>query len=232
MKYLVIILDSLRYDSADDHSLKNFGPRRKAITNANFTAASFVSMLGCGFWPRWDGDYPRLFHQMPNFVQSIPGKKVMITGMPWLSPTMSYVSSVISQFTDYIFRDTHTILDFSVDFLAEKGDTYNFFLIWTGETHQPYSVGNNKTDWDREKIRHMVSGEEEIDPDYMAYLHQRQREMFRYCSEIINSMDIARETWVLITADHGESFGENGVYGHGNDIHPTQFTVPLWLCKK
>ena len=35
-------------------------------------------------------------------------------------------------------------------------------------------------------------------------------------------------TWVIITADHGESFGEHpGVFRHGTSLYQTELHVPL-----
>jgi glucan phosphoethanolaminetransferase (alkaline phosphatase superfamily) len=34
---------------------------------------------------------------------------------------------------------------------------------------------------------------------------------------------------VVITADHGESLGENGVLGHGRDLSTPQIHIPLWI---
>ena len=37
----------------------------------------------------------------------------------------------------------------------------------------------------------------------------------------------ARQWIVVVTADHGESMGESGVWGHGSDLNDTQLRVPL-----
>ena len=36
-------------------------------------------------------------------------------------------------------------------------------------------------------------------------------------------------TWVVITADHGEHFGEHGHFGHGSSLYNEQTHVPLIL---
>jgi arylsulfatase A-like enzyme len=41
---------------------------------------------------------------------------------------------------------------------------------------------------------------------------------------------VLERTWVIITADHGESFGEHpGVYWHGTSLYQTQLLVPLLI---
>ena len=40
--------------------------------------------------------------------------------------------------------------------------------------------------------------------------------------------DVLDQTWLIITSDHGESFGEHpGVFGHGTSLYQTQLHVPL-----
>lgn len=36
-----------------------------------------------------------------------------------------------------------------------------------------------------------------------------------------------KNTWVILTADHGEEFGEHGVTGHGHNLYRTTVQVPL-----
>src|SRR5262249_12792320 len=38
-----------------------------------------------------------------------------------------------------------------------------------------------------------------------------------------------KNTLIIITADHGESFGENGHYGHIDSAYMTQLSVPLLI---
>jgi arylsulfatase A-like enzyme len=41
---------------------------------------------------------------------------------------------------------------------------------------------------------------------------------------------LLQQTWVILTSDHGESFGErSGVFGHGTSLHQTQVNVPLLI---
>ena len=35
------------------------------------------------------------------------------------------------------------------------------------------------------------------------------------------------DTWILVTADHGELFGENGMVGHGNSLTQPEIHIPL-----
>jgi arylsulfatase A-like enzyme len=41
------------------------------------------------------------------------------------------------------------------------------------------------------------------------------------------SRGILDDSWLIITADHGESFGEHGVTGHGTSLYNEQVRIPL-----
>ncbi len=45
----------------------------------------------------------------------------------------------------------------------------------------------------------------------------------------LDSLGVLERTWVIITSDHGESFGEHGGFGHGGSLYQTELHVPLLL---
>jgi arylsulfatase A-like enzyme len=60
--------------------------------------------------------------------------------------------------------------------------------------------------------------------DCVAHLDE---ELGRLIDELFRRRVLER-TWVIITSDHGESFGENpGVFWHGTSLYKTQLHVPL-----
>jgi arylsulfatase A-like enzyme len=38
---------------------------------------------------------------------------------------------------------------------------------------------------------------------------------------------LPKDTWVIVTADHGELFGEDGYFGHGPILHDKVLEVPF-----
>jgi arylsulfatase A-like enzyme len=50
----------------------------------------------------------------------------------------------------------------------------------------------------------------------------------RFLRELRTS-DLLEETWVVITSDHGEEFGEHGIFGHGASLYSQATHVPLIL---
>ena len=60
--------------------------------------------------------------------------------------------------------------------------------------------------------------------DCVAELDEQLGRLF----DELDRRSILERTWVIITADHGESFGENpGVFWHGTSLYETQVHVPL-----
>ena len=47
--------------------------------------------------------------------------------------------------------------------------------------------------------------------------------------ERLESRGLARTTWIVVTSDHGEAFGEHGRFGHGNSLHQQVTHVPLLI---
>lgn len=45
----------------------------------------------------------------------------------------------------------------------------------------------------------------------------------------LDRRDKRRDTWVIVTADHGEHFGEHGLFIHGNSLHRPLVDVPLLI---
>ncbi len=48
--------------------------------------------------------------------------------------------------------------------------------------------------------------------------------------DLLNRRGVMERTWLIITADHGESFGEHtGMFGHGVSLYETELHVPLMI---
>jgi len=57
----------------------------------------------------------------------------------------------------------------------------------------------------------------------LAYLDAQVGRLIQF----IDESPYGKNTVVILTADHGEAFGEHGVYRHGDDLHQEQIHVPL-----
>jgi arylsulfatase A-like enzyme len=57
----------------------------------------------------------------------------------------------------------------------------------------------------------------------LAYLDARLGELFA----AIADRDLDRNTVLIVTSDHGEAFGDHGLFGHGNSLYLEALRVPL-----
>ena len=119
----------------------------------------------------------------------------------------------------------------------------SFYLLNVGETHYPYALpGEPEADWPRIHGVHGVfthlhermvggklvtSGEKMFDKTKLEILRNRQIQAVRYLDTVVEELfDIVPEnTYITITSDHGELFGESGYFGHGPIQHDKVFEV-------
>jgi hypothetical protein len=131
-----------------------------------------------------------------------------------------------------------------------KGNTPQFYLMNVGETHYPYGL----PDEDKNDLPHisgvngifrkldnqiddstgdLVSDNESgdwMDMEMIDKCRQRQIDTVKYLDKVVfpRFYDmLPKDTWVIVTADHGELFGEAGYFGHGPIMHEKCFEVPF-----
>jgi arylsulfatase A-like enzyme len=61
--------------------------------------------------------------------------------------------------------------------------------------------------------------------DCLAYLDAEFGRMLN----VLERRGVLNNTWIIVTADHGEQFGEHGRYLHGNSLYLENFHVPLLI---
>ena len=68
-----------------------------------------------------------------------------------------------------------------------------------------------------------------FDDTTMERLRQRQIRSVRYVDTVIERLFdvVPKNTWVVVTSDHGELFGEGGYFGHGPVAHEKVLEVPF-----
>jgi arylsulfatase A-like enzyme len=62
---------------------------------------------------------------------------------------------------------------------------------------------------------------------YLGEVELTDREIARFFDALGPTLD---ETAIVVTADHGEAFGEHGVFFHSTDLFDEQIRVPMWVC--
>ncbi len=82
--------------------------------------------------------------------------------------------------------------------------------------------------WDRDKL---ALGERDVElardayDDCIAALDRRVGELL----DELDRREVLRDTLVIITSDHGEQFGEHGVFNHGFSLYTQEVHVPLLI---
>ena len=67
-----------------------------------------------------------------------------------------------------------------------------------------------------------------FDQDKLDQLKERQIDTVRYLDGVFEQLYdmVPKNTHIIVTADHGELFGEAGYFGHGPIMHEKCFEVP------
>jgi hypothetical protein len=182
---------------------------------------------------------PRLY--LPVLLQKLGYRTHAKVSLPVLNPT----TILNSGFDSYRLMEKHNDMRAMLREMRFAGDGPSFHLLNVGETHYPYALpGEPEDEWPRVSgvhgvFKHMdesiVGGKlragrtKMFDNRKLAKLRDRQVDAVKYLDTVVEELfDLApKNTYVTITADHGELFGEDGYFGHGPIQHPKVLEVPF-----
>ncbi len=158
-------------------------------------------------------------------------------------PVLHPETGIGRDFDDFRLMDRHNDLAAMIDSLRFYADRPNFVLLNVGETHYPYALaGEDASDLPRLHGVHgvakkLVGGHGVakadapalFDADMMDRLRRKQRDVVAALDPLFARLwdTVPQDTWVVVTADHGELFGEAGFFGHGPIIHEKVWEVPF-----
>jgi hypothetical protein len=183
---------------------------------------------------------PKLY--FPAFLQKSLGYRThAMVSLPVLNP-----ATILNHgFDTYQLMDRHNDMRAMVRQMRFPEDRPSFYLLNVGETHYPYALPDEKPeDWPRISGIHGVfkhlddelvggklvhSKDKFFNDAKLKMLRQRQVDAVRYLDGVMEELfDIVpANTYITVTADHGELFGEGGYFGHGPINHPKVFEVPF-----
>jgi hypothetical protein len=156
--------------------------------------------------------------------------------MPVLNP-----HTVLNRHFDrYELMPSHHDLPGMIERLDFSSDRPSFHLLNVGETHYPYSFAGD----DGSALPHLSGvhgavkrlgegrpgeGAVPFSESELLELRQRQVRAAAYVDDLLELLfdAVPAGTWIVVTADHGELFGEEGFFGHGPMAHPKVFEVPF-----
>jgi len=183
---------------------------------------------------------PKMF--LPAFLKESLGYRThAMVSLPVLNPR-----TVLNHgFDSYKLMDKHNDMRAMIRELKFSDDQPSFYLLNVGETHYPYALPDEPPDqWPRISGVHgvfkhldeqvvggkLVKHEEKFfDSDKMEALRKRQINTVKYLDKVVEELfDVVPDnTYITITADHGELFGEEGYFGHGPIYHEKVWQVPF-----
>lgn len=180
---------------------------------------------------------------LPTFLKRSLGYRThALVSLPVLNPAVP----LNRDFDTFTLMPTHNDMAAMLDRMTFDAAHPSFYLLNVGETHYPFALpSEDPKDWPRISGVHgvfkhldaeMVGGKlvaaeppPAFDQGQLDRLRARQIDAVRYLDRVFERLFdlLPPDTYVTVTADHGELFGEAGYFGHGPIQHDKVFEVPL-----
>jgi hypothetical protein len=160
-------------------------------------------------------------------------------------PVLNPKTGVNRDFDTFVLMDKHNDMGAMLPTLQFGTDRPSFYLLNVGETHYPYAKPDEDSSmWPRisgingvfKKLGESVDASGNLikdetaffDHDKMDQLRARQIDTVRFLDSVFEKLYdlVPKNTYIVVTADHGELFGELGYFGHGPIMHDKCFEVP------
>jgi hypothetical protein len=157
-------------------------------------------------------------------------------------PVLNKFTVINRDFESYELMPSHNDMAAMVDEVHFDPARPSFWLLNVGETHYPYArPGEDTSDLPHISGVHGVfkkldqlradGGEagEFFDERRLKELHERQIAVLEYLDGVLERLigKLPVNTWLVVTSDHGELFGEEGYFGHGPIAHDKVLEVPF-----
>ena len=177
---------------------------------------------------------------LPGFLRSGLGYR---TGAMVSLPVLNGRTGINRDFDTYRLMPSHNDMDAMVTALRFVPERPTFWMLNVGETHYPYVRSGQEAPalphlsgvhgvakrLEQGEGVHAAQGPQWFSDDVLSGLHDRQVRTLRELDAVFERLydTVPAGTWVIVTADHGELFGEGGYFGHGPIAHQLVFDVPF-----
>ena len=271
--YILVILDSCRYDSfmaAKPKIITRLGAVESRWSYASWTAPSHYNLL-MGLLPHtspahvYASDYykedflrfndrfgardiefasfvPHLY--LPTYLRNTLG---YFTHAKVSLPVLNPKTAINKDFDTFKLMDKHNDMNAMLDDMTFSPERPSFFIFNVGETHNPNARPIEPKDlWPRlsgvhgvfkhlddavvdGKLKTDAKTEPFFDQEKLDILRGRQIDTVQYLEGVFERLYdmVPKNTYITVTADHGELFGEEGYFGHGPIQHNKVYEVPF-----
>lgn len=155
-------------------------------------------------------------------------------------PVLNQMTVMSQNFHNYELMDSHNDFSAIIDKMQFNPYKPSFYFINVGETHYPYNLpGEEMADYvkgDKTVFRHSGDSVQALNADTekgleisdsvffmdkMRELQNKQISNVEYLDKLFEKLyqKVPQNTHIIVTADHGELFGEEGFFGHGPIMH-------------
>lgn len=171
---------------------------------------------------------------LPKVLQNNGFRTCAKVSLPVLNPA----SHLNRHFDDYQLMGNHNDFAGMVEAIEFDEDEPQFYFLNLGETHYPYML-------DGDSLPHVsgvhgvfkrmddtlgsATADRFFDAAQMRDLHAQQVKTVEFVDAVLGNLidKSPANTHFVVTADHGECFGEGGYFGHGPIMHEKVFEVPF-----
>ncbi len=182
---------------------------------------------------------PRMY--LPVVLRKLGFHTRAMVSLPVLNPA----TVLNTGFDSWELMDRHNDMRAMLPKLTFSESAPTFWLLNIGETHYPYALPDEPSEeWPKisgvhgvfQHLDELVVGGKlprakrgVFSAAKLAALRGRQIDAVRYLDRVVEELfDLApKNTYITITSDHGELFGEDGYFGHGPIQHEKVFEVPF-----
>lgn len=224
-RVVLIVVDTLRYDVV---TKQKYLRRLPAFKKLHESSARFVNARAAATWTRgsigalmsgrpvsqlkWGSanGKPILVDPTPRWAELLTRAGVSTTMIPFFS-IIDAQSGIGKGFGTEIpgRNDAGTVISKVIDLLQESRGR-SFIYAHIAEPHAPYRGKGSR-------FERYVQDVELVDTALLKLL------------EFLQSSKLANNTIVVITADHGEAFGEHGTYFHARHVYEELAHIPLFV---
>jgi hypothetical protein len=160
-------------------------------------------------------------------------------------PVLNRHTPLNRDFDSYELMPTHNDMAAMLGNMSFDDERPTFYLLNVGETHYPYALPDeDPAQWPRisgvhgvfkrldersDDQPHPTEPREFFDQQRLQELRDRQVRAVEYLDGVFARLFdlLPDDSWVVVTSDHGELFGEDQYFGHGPIAHDKVLEVPF-----